>query len=276
MALLYAFLQSQHLPFQTLEINPAGEPWDEVRYRLERKFGMHDLTAKRKPDSFLVGWVAVPKQTFAAYQRTPPLAADHWCQNGQRLILARRPFAPGQRAHVPPRFQQQEQALARILSEPLSTLPPARPATAAPSALRITADMTEDEKMHVLMEHTHQQTAPATHATRPASRPPSGYICFRCQTPGHWKQDCTMPRQLCRPPRHEYKTPAGIPRSFLRPAESEEDRRHAMKTLDGRFVVEQTPTGLAPLPAYLTDELIADAPSSPDDFDDACDDPEHV
>lgn len=84
-----------------------------------------------------------------------------------------------------------------------------------------------------------------------------------------------MPRQMCRPPRHEYKTPAGIPRSFLRPAESEEDRRHAMKTLDGRFVVEQTPTGLVPLPAYLTDELISESPpSSPND--ETCDDLEHM
>ena len=64
--LYYSFLQSSHTDVKPLTINidSSGELWEDIRYRLERKYGLHGSNSsggrKTCPDSYLVGWYINP------------------------------------------------------------------------------------------------------------------------------------------------------------------------------------------------------------------------
>ena len=89
--------------------------------------------------------------------------------------------------------------------------------------------------------------------------PPPNYVCHRCGNPGHWKHLCktlndinfilvTIPR-----------VPTGIPKTLLREAKTDEERKHAMVTDDGRLVIMKQTSKLQPKMAKMQD--------LPDEFD---------
>ena len=75
------------------------------------------------------------------------------------------------------------------------------------------------------------------HASESAPRPPYHYICHRCGERGHWKDECPTLNDANFVPLTETRPSTGIPKSFLRPAKTEEEKKNAMVDRDGNLVV---------------------------------------
>jgi protein MPE1 len=86
--------------------------------------------------------------------------------------------------------------------------------------------------------NTHQ----AAYAPTPDRPPPTGYICFRCGTKGHWIHDCPTNNDRDFDNKPRYKRTTGIPKSMLKTIEAPTDemrREGVMVTPDGSYVVAQ-------------------------------------
>lgn len=227
MAVFYNFLPTlTTAPDKSLEVHPGGETWEDVRYRLETKHGLHHTQdSRRSPDSYFVGWVRdQSKRTADEYNRLPMLAPPDICRPGMRLVLARKPLRPGMRPHVPQKVE------AALQAPPTSRTEPA-PVTFRP-------DMSEEDKILALIDHEAQRTAPARRYQVDYNRPaPADYVCHRCGRGGHWKQRCPTLRDASFKPVGPPRAPTGIPRSFLRTAVTEEEKKLAMRTGDGGYVL---------------------------------------
>ena len=187
-----------------------------------------------------------------------------------RVIVIRKPLQPGQYPYIPPKYQldivmlrkkqispeeqQRQDILARYLSEKNKVV--------------FQETMTEEEKMTILaeegmkqMNNTNKMTQWVTSGTHFAqshpselnkgnkelssvtmppkanSIPPSHHTCYHCRGKGHWKQDCPLLQDPNYQPEFKHKPAAGIPKSMLKVAETEEEKKVAMTMPDGRLVV---------------------------------------
>lgn len=88
---------------------------------------------------------------------------------------------------------------------------------------------------------------PSTHQAHhhnpvPDRPPPTGYICFRCGTKGHWIHDCPTNNDRDFDNKPRFKRTTGIPKSMLKTIEAPTDemrRDGVMITPDGSYVVAQ-------------------------------------
>jgi len=258
MSIDYAFLHEGvgNKPSHRFELG-AFTTWDEVRYDLEKKHGLHEKgSAHRRHggagDSYFVGWVYNPKLLhLEQYRSMEPLKSSHLCKSGDALMLARLPMRPGQKAYVPARIRVQQEMLRNSIAENSAfNITPSVPKSSGPI---FTDDMTEEEKLKALLDHSDQQSAVSKrahagtrHIDRPASHhpseqtnraPPPFYVCHRCGGTGHWKQECPSLDNPDYIPVRILRAPTGIPRTFLKKAETEEEKAAAMKTATGDLVI---------------------------------------
>ena len=266
----YVFLQTLNAaqPYR-MSVDHSGELWEDVRYRLERKHGLHEINAKKKgSDSYFVGWLWDSHKTIRDYHKTQYLRGhEDLCKPGCKVVLARKPLAPGMQPFVPQRYRSSFFSSASTAD----SSPTAATTTTPPTSVRFDASMTDEEKMLALIRHTEQQhpqpqqhhqfrhARQEHHASEPQRdrRPlPPGYICYRCNQPGHWKHNCPTLRDPHFEPFSVPRPPSGIPRSFLKQVTTEEEKRHSMKTWDGRFVAMQAQTHVFDRAhAYTLDDL---------------------
>lgn len=56
---------------------------------------------------------------------------------------------------------------------------------------------------------------------RPIRKPPAGYVCFRCNQPGHYIQFCPSNGEPNEPQQQQRRRPVGIPTVFLKTVEAD-------------------------------------------------------
>ena len=231
--ILYAFLHTgSGLPFKKIDIDEQ-ELWEEVRYRLETKYHLQKAGSRdrhKHADGFLVGWLYQKGKNSAWYRAQNPLPSNHTCRHEQCLILARKPMQREQRPYVPVRF--------RPASHVSAFLPSLSESAGGP---QFRDDMTEEEKIQLVILDAAKQNPrqpfrdrrlpvyASCHPSELSNDPlPSGQVCRRCGGTGHLQQSC---------PNGPKKVPTGIPRMFLRPAKTEEEKKDAMQAATGELVV---------------------------------------
>src|SRR5579872_6202016 len=105
--LYYNFVhQSPKQPPLTLQMHSEGEPWQDLRYRLEKKHCMHSGANKRRQHhynkhqgcAYFVGW----RTEGSILTMDNALKSEELCVPGDRILLARRPLEPGMLSFVPP------------------------------------------------------------------------------------------------------------------------------------------------------------------------------
>lgn len=136
--------------------------------------------------------------------------------DGTKLILKRIPLKEHQKMYIPQHILH----------------PPTFPSN--------DKDFTEEEKIQKIMELAQYNQTYTPHpskmigVTSVPRIPGAHYACAYCFARGsHYVQDC--PRKLKNLPAR--KLPAGLPKTFLRPAKTEEEKELAFITNDGQYVV---------------------------------------
>ena len=221
-------LRDQSHSAGTIRSFPAGQTWEETRYLLEKKHGIHSSVRHHAPgrnqersesmnqrsghrSGYFEGYMWLPQMVSWRKQKQI-VSPTYLIKSGDRLILWRKPLEPGVSSYVPPRY-------ARAQVGPVSV-----------PTVTFTETMTEEEKLQLLVEssaveRTQVDPAPSWRNRKSAplqfhpadntfvQPPPPTYICSNCGGSGHWKQFCEVnkPQRSARPVRQ----PAGIPKSML-------------------------------------------------------------
>jgi len=296
------FFGSRYVPAEeVIKTMPCHMPWEEARFLLEKKHGLFDIRQRKAnlAGAYIRGFLWQPHfrdwrqevgLTWASRFRKTNLSLQTIPKTRtmlptDRVIVVVEPLPPGAGLYVPERFRTDGVALQRaVLSDDqrrkeeeinnwyefLKT----RPTSSNPNATeedKINAIMRAQEVNQALDEQRNRQLrrlqkgrpwlpCHPTDAEAPSSAPP-GSICHACGRAGHWKSQCPSARQPQRT--------TGIPRSLLRDAQTDEERRTAMLTEDGRRVVQITDASLVPSLKGL--EFLME---HPDDDDGMVSDPE--
>jgi len=244
--------------------------WDDVRFLLEYKAGMHSFP-KQKKASIQLGHSCYEGRLWINHmtnwrQQAELIKPNYVLQPRDRVILVRRPLKRGERPYAPLRFQQQLETTLWEQQSRGRTSDVHRPQVLPPASLTtFTADMTEEQKIAYLMQVQNMRltTNKTSHhsdmerrklhrglqniygAFHPTDvihtpsllQPPSDYKCNRCGSSEHYKDRCPTWDDPTHVPLRQRTCPTGIPKSFLRLAETEEEKKHAWITTDGQYVL---------------------------------------
>lgn len=195
-----------------------GVSWETVRYQIEKLHGMQKHVHNTQ-GSYIVGHIWNDK--FIDWKKqSKPLCPSDILTNQHKLIIVRKPLDKNIRPFIPAselmKMKEREQLLSEALNDNNDDM---------------YDKLTEDEKLQFIVKQqgmfgrdlTSQQSHHYCHA--------SEYICRKCGVAGHHIKNC--------PQKHitAHKYPTGIPKTLLRTAETEEEKRKAMKTDDGKYVL---------------------------------------
>lgn len=218
---------------------PAFLKWEDARFLIEYKFGIHQTTAITKANvinTYIEGYLWVDGVTNWR-KELKRILHDYVMQPTDRVVVIRKPYKAKREPYVPLLFR--------------------RVNTIAEDDVKIefTSEMTDDEKLQLLMEAQAERMensertrtafvelhpsdidgAGTTHHKR--QKPPADYVCHRCNVPGHFIQHCPTLSDPDFVPEYERRCPSGIPKKFLREATTEEERKRAWITAEGKYVI---------------------------------------
>lgn len=262
------FFGSRTVESQTiLKTLACGGTWNEARFLLEKKHGLFDVKQQKANlvGSYFQGlfW----KDGLTNWRtEAQPVPRDHIMHHHDRIIVLRKPLLRGMLPYVPDRFKPEMETLERSLVDPREREREERVGRFLDqlnSKLDVRQDLTEEEKIERIMEKMEDRNSVETLKDRLLHKfkrsrygafhpsdieldpsivnpPPAHYMCHRCLRRGHWKNMCPTLNDLSFVQRATPKLPSGIPKSMLREAQTDEERRGAMLADDGRLVVMKT------------------------------------
>jgi hypothetical protein len=259
------FFGSQFVDVKTiLKTMQSGISWDEARFMIERKHGAFSVAQKKANliGSYIHGYFWT-QGTTNWRKDAKPIPRDHVMLYTDRVIVIRKPLRQTMAAYVPERFRaemkvqenelqteeerQREERINKFFEQ-------------MKSHMNFKEDMTEEEKIELLIEKTKDQDSinalrerilnknkrsyqaqfhPSDIEADPSlvKPPPDNYVCHRCMKRGHWKHMCPTRHDISFTPVSQPKVPSGIPKTMLREARTDDERKQAMLTDDGRLVV---------------------------------------
>jgi hypothetical protein len=262
------------------------DTWDHIRYLLEKKHGLIQFPHGRG-GTVIVGW-KIPEGA-RSYDDLLQIKDTELLLPGDKILLKRETLLPHELHYMPLKFQRNEfEEYCRGF--PKNCTPPPHPIFKqqrrdllfskklsieeenAPACAKLWEDMTEEEKMVILMEKGDSQIcetgifekkekqeeekedskwplffpAGATlHALsqreirKLAAPPPTTYLCHRCRKRGHWKQDCPTWADLGHKNMGDFPTAHGIPAYMLRKIDlataTDEELSRAKKSQQGEL-----------------------------------------
>ena len=242
----------------------CGLSWDEARFLLEKKHGLFDVKQRKANlvGTFFHGllWTEGLKDWRREAQ---PVPRDHIMTHRDRVIVVRRPLLRGLQPYVPPRFRPEMEQMDRetlTQEEKNKEERIIRFFDRMKTGTAFLEHMTEEEKIERIMGQMEDQSSvdalrdrllqrhkrsrygqfhPSDLELQPSllQPPPPTYLCHRCGQRGHWRYLCPTLSGSRVVPVSVPKLPSGIPKTMLREAQSDEERRNAMMTDDGRLVV---------------------------------------
>ena len=239
--------------------------WEEARFLIEKKHHLFDVQHKKTnlQGSYIQAYFWTPNLTNWRHE-AKVVPRDHFLSSFNCLILIRKPLPYYMTSYVPNSYKHQvaqEERLLMTEEEQKHEKQINKFFEQMKTELWFTDDMTEEEKMDMLMKNTKDresielkriQTLQRTkrkkidaqvHAADLESDisivnpPPPGYVCHRCMKRGHWKHMCHTLNDLNFIPPTVHKLPSGIPKRMLREATTDEERQRSMVTDTGKFVV---------------------------------------
>lgn len=271
-------------------------PWEEARFLIEKKHGLFTINQQRKAvtGAYIEGyfWTAGLKNWRKDAQIVPP---THIMTAHDQIIVIRKPSEKGVPHYVPARFKHEVENVERhnlsIENKEKEDKIVQHLNLIKPSTLQFTDTMTEEEKINLLINSTAEKTQheqlqqqllkpirhqnyaqyhPSDIKNNPSivKPPPPSYTCHRCHQKGHWKQYCTTLADGNFVPTPQYKLPKGIPKTMLKEAQNDEEKKSAMRTIEGKYVLRAENAYNAP--SFIT------APYSGSSYSDVPADVEHV
>jgi len=233
---------------------PSNTTWEEARYLIEQKMNLH-CDSKQKIEaerSYIVGWLWNDLIKNWRKDAEPLNDPKRQMKSSDRIIVARKPLTRRHHGmYVPQRFR----ATNDLKTEDITT---------NNSIITFSDDMTEEEKIkhliniqtqRIVNHSSKQKISSISKSAIPSSSftvhqhasdrlnnankrvPPPEYICHRCGVVGHFKEDCPTLEDDTFIPLDQRRCPTGVPKIFMREAITEEERRTAWITEDGKYVM---------------------------------------
>ena len=250
---------------RVLNTMKTGILWEEARYLIEKKHHCFDVRQKKAnlQGSYIQGFFWKPN--MKNWRRDATLVPrDHLMSHSDCLILVRKPLPPHILPYVPNSHKSEvEKEERQLMSEEERKREERINAIFEhmKTELKFTDDMTEEEKIDLIVKNTEDRESIELLRTRTLGKnkffkiggqfhpadiesdpsivrpPPRGYVCHRCLSRGHWKHLCPTLMDINFVPQTVRKLPSGIPKTMLREAKTDDERRQAMVTDDGQLVV---------------------------------------
>lgn len=252
--------ESDYFGLRRLESNPSNNTiktmdtnisWDNARFLIEQRHGFFDVKKKKSDltNSYIVGYFWTP-DLLDWRKQAKIVPSTHILTEKDNIIVVRKPLKTGALLYVPnqyrPEFEKEKtELMQQIIKE-------------NPKNVQFNDTMSEEEKMNMLIgsdasnekikslyqlyNHQKKQYAsyhPSETEKQPQvfTKPPLYYQCHRCGIKGHWKHQCPTLTNPTFVSLDKIKNAFGIPKSLLKMAISEEEKKMAMMTSDGNFMV---------------------------------------
>jgi hypothetical protein len=250
---------------QIIKTMKTGITWEEARYLIEKKHHLFDVKQKKAnlQGSYIQGFFW--KHNMKNWRREAIIIQrDHILKNTDCLIIVRKPMASNMIHYIPNAHKAEVEKEERLLMTEEERQREERINKffeQMKTELKLTDDMSEEEKINLIIKNTEDRDSIELLRTRMLGKnkrqkissefhpsdieadpsivkpPPPGYLCHRCMNRGHWKHLCPTLIDIHFIPQTVRKLPSGIPKTMLREAKTDEDRRQAMVTDDGQLVV---------------------------------------
>jgi hypothetical protein len=239
-------------------------PWEEARYLIEKKHGLFSVNQHKAnlQGSYIQGFLWESKfQNWRKESKVIP--KNHIMTYTDRVIVIVKPLPHGLLQYIPDRFRNDVEDMQRSnMNEDerkreeqvhkfikfLKTSPKNQENMTEDERIKaimddvdtkLSLDQLKDRLLHKIRKYPVQQFHPSDLEMDPTliKPPPEHYVCHRCGKRGHWKHMCQSSHDIGFVPPTQPRVPTGIPKSMLREAKTDEERKTAMVAEDGRLVV---------------------------------------
>jgi hypothetical protein len=194
----------------------AGITWEEARFLIEIRHRFWTLNSNNN-NSYAEGYLWNPDMDPTL------ISKDYIMTSKDHVIVIRKPMPYEFTPYIPPKYRQSEYFNKHhqyVINKSLLS--------------------EEDQIVQFVKQETqrfNQQSFSKVHLSDLSSCnsqhalliPPPNYTCHRCGGKGHWKRLCQA---------HQIRVPLGIPKTMLREVTNDEEKKHAMLTKEGKYVVK--------------------------------------
>ena len=239
-------------------------PWEEARFLIEKKHGMFSVQQRKSnlQKSYIQGFLWDPPfQNWRKEAKVIP--KDRMMTPTDRVIVIVKPLPQGLTLYIPERFRTDAEEIQRSSmtdEERKREEQVHKFINFLQTSNKIQDNMSEEEKIVAIMDDMDtklsldqlKERLLHKNRKRPAQQfhpsdlemdptlikpPPDYYVCHRCGKRGHWKHMCPSSNAIGFVPVTQPPVPTGIPKSMLREAKTDEERKTSMVADDGRLVV---------------------------------------
>jgi hypothetical protein len=280
------FFGSPHVEFKhCIKTIQCGIPWEEARFLIEKRHGLFDVRQKKANlnGSYIQGFLWNP--LFKNWRlEAKPIPKEYLMKFTDRVIVIIKPLPRGISAYVPEKYKADIEVKQSELmtSEEKKREENIHKFIDYLKSTKLREATTEEEKINALVEQTESlmsfeqlkdkllnknRRLKVNLNVHPSDLeadvsnikpPPPNYVCHRCGNPGHWKHLCKTLNDINFVPVTIPRVPTGIPKTLLREAKTDEERKHAMVTEDGKFVVMKHTTKIQTKISKVKPEEIQD------------------
>jgi hypothetical protein len=230
----------------------ANTSWEDSRFLIEKRHGLFDIKQSKSglTGSYIIGYFYIQNSMSNWKCDENRLSSKYMLKPNDCIIIVRKP-QKGLNFYVPQRFRHEISSQEKIEEDQQPQ---------QQHVIEFSNEMTEDEKFDLLFESTenitqvfqnkrkkighfkYAQFHPGDIEREPViiKPPPPNYTCHRCGKKGHWKNLCPTNNDTNFVPLSQYKNPIGIPKTMLKEAQTEEEKRNAMITDKGIFVISKS------------------------------------
>ena len=252
--------ESDYFGLRKLESNPYNNivktmetniSWDNARFLIEQRHGFFDIKKKKSDltNSYIVGYFWTP-DLLDWRKQAKIVPSTHILTEKDNIIVVRKPLKTGALLYVPNQYRSEfEKEKTELMQQIINE---------KPQNVQFNDIMSEEEKMNILIGsntsnekikslyqlYNHQKKQYASYHPSETEKPPQVftkpplyYQCHRCGIKGHWKHQCPTLTNPTFVSLDKIKNASGIPKSLLKMAISEEEKKMAMMTSDGNFMV---------------------------------------
>ena len=236
----------------------SNDTWENIRFLIEKQGGMHSVARQKKANmvgSYIEGYLWKEGMENWRTESTPLKSTDVLTPR-DKIIIIRKPlidqYGKLMNPYVPEKYKASLNAEKDRVENHKIHLAAPIPIT------KITNDMTEEEKIHAMMEEAKVMTSNTTTLeNRPHRRyaavhaadekdhpelfiPPPGYVCHRCNIPGHFKDRCPTLNDREYVSMDQRRPAMGIPKTMLQTVSDDEvtllKGKGLMRQPDGSYV----------------------------------------